>query len=215
MTLDPDLQNRIRTASENVAKVSKTILARKDLHAAQPGMDVVAAATVLEKKLGDVLVVKDVTSPMAAEIEKAILAIAPGLEQLHISESKMSALSGQLNTAKKVSSDVSSAFAVQLKETLNNLNAVEALLAAQARARADSQSTSDRKSDTGPDTGHDPASTRPDTPESRSKPANKTPVKPDPSKTGAGDYQKAIAAELGALKPSGTKINLKQLTRAD
>ena len=147
MALDPDLQNSIQAALQNVDDVSKTILARRDL--------------------SDVK-----TSPMAGSIEKSIAAISPGLGQLHISEAKMSAKTGQLNTSKKVSTEVSTAFSVLLKKTLTSLNTVDALIKLQSPSPS-----------------------------------------PSPSKSAAGDYRKAIIAELGTLKQSQTKVTLKPLTR--
>lgn len=174
MALDPDLQKTIQTALGNVDKVSKTILGRQDLSDVKPGNDVVAVAMVLEKELNAVLVAKQMTSPMASRIEKSISAISPGLAELHISEAKMSAKTGQLNTSKKVSTKVSTAFSVLLKETLTSLNAVDTLINVQ------------------------PA----------------FPSQPAQPQSGAGDYRKAIMAELATLKPSKTKVILKQLTRA-
>lgn len=174
MALDPDLQNSIQAALQNVDDVSKTILARRDLSDVKPGDDVVTTAMVLEKELNAVLVAKSMTSPMAGSIEKSIAAISPGLGQLHISEAKMSAKTGQLNTSKKVSTEVSTAFSVLLKKTLTSLNTVDALIKLQSPSPSPS---------------------------------------PSPSKSAAGDYRKAIIAELGTLKQSQTKVTLKPLTR--
>ena len=58
MALDPDLQNSIQAALQNVDDVSKTILARRDLSDVKPGNDVVTTAMVLEKELNAVLVAK-------------------------------------------------------------------------------------------------------------------------------------------------------------
>ncbi|MBX2830536.1 MAG: hypothetical protein KTR23_05080 [Rhodospirillales bacterium] len=141
MTLDPDLQNHIKTALENVDKVSKTILARRDLSDVKPGNEVIPTSIALEKKLNAVLVAKGMTASLGDGIVTVIDAISPGLEKLHISEAKMSAKTGQLNTSKKVPSEVSTAFANLLKETLASLNAVETLIKVQEHSSTSSGQT--------------------------------------------------------------------------
>ena len=179
MTIDPDLQNHIKTALDNVDKVSKTILARRDLSDVKPGNELVPRSIALEKCLNAVLVAKSMTTLSGNGIVKAIDEISPGLEQLQISEAKMSAKTGPLNTSKKVPSEVSTAFANLLKETLASLNAVETLIKVQENG-----STSQEKA-------------QPSAPPQR-----------------AGDYKKAIRAELENLKTGVTKITVKKVVRA-
>ena len=131
MALDPELQQSIQTAINNLEQVSKTILARQDLSDVEPGKAAVPLAMVLEKELNAVLVAAQMTPSMATRIENSIAAISPGLAELHISEAKMSAKTGQLNRSKKVSTSVSTAFSALLKETLTSLNVVDTLIKVQ------------------------------------------------------------------------------------
>ena len=121
-------KNTIQETLKSLSDVSTDVLARKDLNSTKQATDLLAAINSMSKDLTAARSQSPLSESLKAGLNKNIEDIEPGLQALIIENSKMSALTGRLNTNKKVSTDESNALVETLKNAQSDLYALSGLM---------------------------------------------------------------------------------------
>lgn len=128
MSSKSSMDSIIQQTMTNATSLSDAILARQDLNSTKQAEELIANINSLVKSLRAVEVQKSVSETQKETLSKTIDSMEPEISALIVYNSKMSALSGPMNTDKKVPTKESDAMVNSLKAVQNDLYTLDAVL---------------------------------------------------------------------------------------